>query len=57
MLNVVLYLAEVFQCAAEEAIRRYLFVLLSNNLVDLVDHIVYTEGVLELCGLPITLIE
>lgn len=57
MLNIVLYFAEVFNIPAEEAIRRYLVTLLSKNLVDLVDHIIYTEGVLDLCGLPVTLIE
>ena len=57
MLNIVLYFAEMFECPADEAIRRYLVMLLSKNLVDLVDHIVYTEGVLELCGLPTILIE
>ena len=57
MLNIVLYFAEIFECPADEAIRRYLVILLSKNLVDLVDHIVYTEGVLELCALSTTLIE
>lgn len=56
MLNIVLYFSEIFECSAEEAIRRYLLVLLSKNLIDLVDHIIYTEGVLELCGLPTTLV-
>lgn len=46
MLNIILYFAEMFECAADQAIRRYLAMLLSKNLVDLVDHIVYTEGVI-----------
>jgi hypothetical protein len=46
MLNIVLYFAEMFECAPEEAIRKYLQTLLTKNLIELVDHIIYTEGVL-----------